>query len=203
MAERAVAPCERFVRETGLAAALAELVEPVLEDLGFRLVRAKVDSRGEATVQIMAERPDGTISVDDCELISRQLSPLLDVHDLVPGTYRLEISSPGIDRLLVRASDFDDWSGHEAKLELSELIDGRKRFRGQLQGYQDGEALIEVELPEVGATVLGLPLNLIREAKLVLTDELIREALTRAKKQKRGDNAAGPVSPGDELDLED
>jgi len=103
----------------------------------------------------------------------------------------------------VRASDFDDWSGQEAKLELSELIDGRKRFRGQLQGYQDGEALIEVELPEVGATVLGLPLNLIREAKLVLTDELIREALTRAKKQKRGDNAAGPVSPGDELDLED
>ena len=181
MAERAVAPCERFVRETGLAAALAELVEPVLEDLGFRLVRAKVDSRGEATVQIMAERPDGTISIDDCELISRQLSPLLDVHDLMPDTYRLEISSPGIDRLLVRASDFDDWSGQEAKLELSELIDGRKRFRGQLQGYLDGEALIEVELPEVGATILGLPLNLIREAKLVLTDELIREALTRAK----------------------
>jgi ribosome maturation factor RimP len=201
--ERAVAPSERFVRETGLAAALAELVEPVLEDLGFRLVCAKVDGRAETTVQIMAERPDGTISVDDCELISRQLSPLLDVHDLVPGAYRMEISSPGIDRPLVRASDFQDWSGHEAKLELCELVDGRKRFRGRLQGYEDGEVLIEVELPEIGITVLGLPLNLLRDAKLVLTDELVREALSRAKKEKRGQTADGPISAGDELDLED
>ncbi len=203
MTERAVAPSERFVRETGLAAALAEVVEPVLEDLGFRLVRAKVDVRAETTVQVMAERPGGSISVDDCETISRQLSPILDVHDLVPGAYRLEVSSPGIDRPLVRASDFENWSGHEAKLELAEPIDGRKRFRGRLQGFEDGEVLIEVELPEIGATVLGLPLNLLRDAKLVLTDELVRDALSRAKKEKRGQAADGPISPGDELDLED
>ena len=203
MTQGAVAPSERFVRETGLAATLAEVVEPVLHDLGFRLVRARVDGRGEMTVQIMAERPDGTISIDDCELISRQLSPLLDVHDLVPGAYRLEISSPGIDRPLVRPSDFEDWAGHEAKIELSEMVDGRKRFRGRLEGYEDGEIRIEVDLPEVGATVLGLPLDLIRDAKLVLTDDLIREALTRAKKGRIGDEPEGPLGTGDEVDLED
>lgn len=203
MAERAAAPSERFVQESGLAAALAELVEPVLDDLGFRIVRVKVDGRAEMTVQIMAERPDGTITIDDCELISRQLSPLLDVHDLVPGTYRLEISSPGIDRPLVRPSDFEDWAGHEAKLEMSEMIDGRKRFRGRLEGFEDGEVRLEVDLPEVGATLLGLPLDLVKDAKLVLTDDLIREALSRAKKDKRSDDPDGPLGPGDEVDLED
>ena len=203
MTDNAVAPSERFVRETGLAASLAELVEPVLEDLGFRLVRAKVEGRDDLTVQIMAERSDGTITVDDCESISRQLSPLLDVHDLVPGTYRLEISSPGIDRPLVRPSDFEDWAGHEAKIELTEMVDGRKRFRGRLEGYEDGEIRIEVELRDVGPTVLGLPVELIKDAKLVLNDELIREALTRAKKEKRSGASDGPISPGDELDLED
>lgn len=203
MAERAVAASERFVRETGLAAALAELVEPVLADMGFRLVRARVEGRGETTVQIMAERPDGTISIDDCELISRQLSPLLDVHDLVSGSYRLEVSSPGIDRPLVRPSDFEDWAGHEAKVELSELIDGRKRFRGRLEGYEEGEVRLEVDLPEVGPTVLGLPLDLVRDAKLVLTDDLIREALARAKKETRNEASDGPLGPGDEVDLED
>ncbi|MEQ8823570.1 MAG: ribosome maturation factor RimP [Filomicrobium sp.] len=203
MTEHAVAPSERFVRETGLAAALAELVEPVLEHLGFRLVRAKVEGRDELTVQIMAERPDGTISVGDCESISRELSPILDVHDLVPGAYRLEISSPGIDRPLVRASDFEDWSGYEAKIELTELVDGRKRFRGRLEGYEDGEIRLEVDLKDVGLTVLGLPLDLIKDAKLVLNDELIREALARAKKDKRNSASDGPISPGDELDLEE
>ncbi|MBU2580396.1 MAG: ribosome maturation factor RimP [Alphaproteobacteria bacterium] len=203
VAERAAAPSERFVQESGLAAALAELVEPVLDDLGFRIVRVKVDGRAEMTVQIMAERPDGTITIDDCELISRQLSPLLDVHDLVPGTYRLEISSPGIDRPLVRPSDFEDWAGHEAKLEMSEMIDGRKRFRGRLEGFEDGEVRLEVDLPEVGATLLGLPLDLVKDAKLVLTDDLIREALSRAKKDKRSDDPDGPLGPGDEVDLED
>lgn len=203
MTERAVAPSERFLRETGLAASLAELVEPVLHDLGFRLVRAKAEGRAEMTVQIMAERPDGTITIDDCELISRQLSPLLDVHDLIPGTYRLEVSSPGIDRPLVRPSDFEDWAGHEVKLELSEMIDGRKRFRGLLEGYEDGEVRLEVDLPDVGATVIGLPVDLVKDAKLVLNDELIREALSRAKKDKRSDEPEGPLGPGDEVDLED
>lgn len=203
MAERAVASGERFVRETGLAAALAELVEPVLADLGFRLVRVRVDGRGETTMQVMAERPDGTITVDDCELISRRLSPLLDVHDLVQGSYRLEVSSPGIDRPLVRPSDFEDWAGHEAKVELTEFVSGRKRFRGRLEGFEEGEIRIEVDLPDVGAAVIGLPLEMVREAKLVLTDELIREALTRAKKQNTNDASDGPIGPGDEVDLED
>lgn len=203
MAEHAVAPGERFVREIGLAADLAALTEPVLHDLGFRLVRVRVEGRADITVQIMAERPDGTISIDDCELIHRQLSPLLDVHDPIPGAYRLEISSPGIDRPMVRPSDFEDWAGHEAKIELSEPIDGRKRFRGRLEGYEDGEIRLEMELPEVGHTVLGLPLELVREAKLVLTDDLIREALTRAKQAKRNEAPDGPIAPGDELDLED
>jgi ribosome maturation factor RimP len=203
VAESAVASGERFVRETGLAAALAELVEPVLADLGFRLVRIRIDGRGQTTVQVMAERPDGTITVDDCELISRRLSPLLDVHDLVQGSYRLEVSSPGIDRPLVRPSDFEDWAGHEAKVELTEFVSGRKRFRGRLEGYEEGEIRLEVDLPDVGAAVIGLPLEMVREAKLVLTDELIREALTRAKKQNTNDASDGPIGPGDEVDLED
>lgn len=203
MNEHAVAPSERFVRESGLAASLADLVEPVLADMGFRLVRVRTDGRTEMTVQIMAERPDGTISIDDCEEIHRRLSPLLDVHDPIPGSYRLEISSPGIDRPLVRPSDFEDWAGHEAKVEVSEFIDGRKRFRGRLEGYEDGEVRLEVELPDVGAAIIGLPLDLVREAKLVLTDDLIREALTRAKKDRRNDDPDGPIGPGDELDVEE
>lgn len=193
---------ERFLRETGLAAAIAELAEPVLKDLGFRLVRVQIQGREGTTVQIMAERPDGTMTVNDCEAISRQLSPLLDVHDIVPGSYRLEISSPGIDRPLVRPSDFEDWAGYEAKIELSEPIEGRKRFRGHLDGFENGEVRIEVDLPGLGPTIIGLPVSLISDAKLVLTDELVREALRRAKKSKQAD-AGSDVGPGDEIDLED
>lgn len=194
---------ERFFRETGLAAAVAELAEPVLEDLGFRLVRVQIQGREGKIVQIMAERPDGTITVNDCESISRQLSPLLDVHDVISGTYRLEISSPGIDRPLVRPSDFEDWAEHEAKVELSEMVDGRKRFRGRLEGFEDGEIRMEVDLPEVGRTVVGFPVSLVSDAKLVLTDELVREALRRAKKSRQTDDAGNNVGPGDEVDLED
>ncbi len=172
----------RFVRESGLAAAIAELVEPSLADMGFRLVRVQIMGRdGSQTVQIMAERPDGTIAIEDCEAISRQLSPLLDAFDPIPGTYRLEISSPGIDRPLVRASDFEDWAGYEAKVELRELLDGRRRFRGVLEGFEDGEVRIEVDLDQIGRQVLGLPVGLIESARLVLTDKLIRESLRRSE----------------------
>jgi ribosome maturation factor RimP len=177
---------KRFVRETGMSANVADLVEPALEDLGFRLVRVRIGGGDGQTVQIMAERPDGTITVDDCEAISRQLSPLLDAHDPVKGSYRLEISSPGIDRPLVRPSDFENWAGYEAKVELAEPISGRKRFRGTLEGFAEGEARIACDLgDELGMQVVGLPLPLIAEAKLVLTDELIREALRRGKSAKR------------------
>jgi ribosome maturation factor RimP len=173
---------ERFVREAGLAARVAEIIEPALEGRGFRLVRVAISGREGKTVQVMAERADGTMTIDDCEAISREISPLLDVHDPVAGAYRLEVSSPGIDRPLVRPSDFEDWAGHEAKVELKEPIEGRKRFRGVLEGYEDGEIRIEVDLDAAGRHVIGLPLGLVAEAKLVLTDELIREALRRAKK---------------------
>ncbi len=180
----------RFVGETGLAAEIAGLAEPVLADLGFRLVRVVVSGRNGATVQIMAERPEGTITVEECAEISRRLSPVLDVRDPMKGQYTLEVSSPGIDRPLVRPSDFDAWAGYEAKIEMKELISGRKRFRGVLEGIEGEEVRIEVELDQLGRQVIGLPLGLIDEARLVLTDELIRETLRRTKKGNQDQAAA-------------
>jgi ribosome maturation factor RimP len=174
---------ERFIRETGAAAAIAELAEPVLESLGFRLVLARILSGQGTIVEIMAERPDGSMTIDDCRTVSLALSPVLDVHDPLPGSYRLQISSPGIDRPLVRSSDFEHWSGFEAKLELKEMIDGRRRFRGILEGFEDGEVRIEVDLgKEQGVKLIGLPIGLVSEAKLVLTDDLVRESLRRTKR---------------------
>ena len=184
----------RFVGETGLAAEIAALAEPVLADLGFRLVRVVVSARNGSTVQIMAERPQGTITVGECEEISRSLSPVLDVHDPIRGQYTLEVSSPGIDRPLVRPSDFDVWAGYEAKIELKEPLAGRKRFRGVLEGIAGEEVRIEVELDALGRQVIGLPIGLVGEARLVLTDELIREALRRAKKGNRDATAAADAA---------
>jgi len=173
---------ERFIKETGAAAAIAELSEPVLESLGFRLVLARILSGQGIIVEIMAERPDGSMTIDDCRTVSLALSPVLDVHDPIPGAYRLQISSPGIDRPLVRPSDFDQWAGFEARIELKEMIDGRRRFRGVIEGFENGEVLIEVDLgKEHGVKLLGLPIGLIDEAKLVLTDDLVRESLRRTK----------------------
>ncbi len=174
---------ERFIRETGAAAAIAELAEPVVESLGFRLVLVRILSGQGTIVEIMAERPDGSMTIDDCRTVSLALSPVLDVHDPVAGSYRLQISSPGIDRPLVRPSDFEQWAGFEAKVELKELIDGRRRFRGTLEGFEDGEVRIEVELgKEQGVALIGLPIGFVGEAKLVLTDELVRESLRRNKR---------------------
>jgi ribosome maturation factor RimP len=193
----------RFLRETGVAADIAAVVEPVLEDMGFRLVRVKVQGGGTADriVQLMTERPDGSITVDDCEAISKGISPVLDVADPISGAYRLEISSPGIDRPLVRPSDFEDWSGHEARIELTEPVGGRKRFKGVLEGFEDGEVRIQADTGEHGVQHLGLPVNLISDAKLVLTDDLIREALARAK--ERHSTRPGDGAELDEDDLED
>lgn len=173
---------ERFICETGLAQEIAAVIEPALDDMGFRLVRVALLGRGDKqTVQIMAERPDGSISIDDCETISRQLSPLLDAFDPIPAAYSLEISSPGIDRPLVRPSDFEDWAGYEAKIELKEPIDGRKRFKGTLEGLEEDEIRIECDLDQIGKHIIGLPIAMIGDARLTLTDELIRESLKRAK----------------------
>ncbi len=168
---------KRFIRESGLAAQIAALAEPAIEALGLRLVRVKISAQGGLTVQIMADRPDGAITVDDCALISRRLSPLLDAHDPIEGGYTLEVSSPGIARPLVRPSDFEDWAGFEAKIELKEMVDGRRRFRGVIDGYENGEIRLRVALENYDEPqVIGLPAALIDEAKLVLTDDLLNLA---------------------------
>jgi ribosome maturation factor RimP len=188
---------DRFIREAGLPAKVAAIIEPALDDRGFRLVRVAISGREGTTLQVMAERADGSMTIEDCEAVSREISALLDVHDPIAGAYRLEVSSPGIDRPLVRPSDFEDWAGHEAKIELSQPIDGRKRFRGRLEGFEGGEVRIEVDLGEAGRQVIGLPVGLIGEAKLVLTDDLIREALRRAKKSDANGSAGAATSaPG-------
>jgi len=190
---------DRFIVESGAAARVAELIEPALSGSGFRLVRVAVSGREGKTLQIMAERPDGTLTIADCEAISKEISPLLDVHDPIAGSYHLEVSSPGIDRPLVRPSDFEVWSGYEAKIEVTQPIDGRKRFRGMLEGFEDGEVRIEIDLGEAGRNVIGIPMALVGEARLVLTDELIREALRRAKNSNElSDGAEAPETDSEE-----
>jgi ribosome maturation factor RimP len=181
----------RLITEPGLAARVASLAEPVLAELGYRLVRARVTSIDGCTVQIMAERPDGTMTIDDCEAVSRALSPVLDVADLVDRAYRLELSSPGIDRPLVRRSDFERHAGHVAKIEMEVPVEGRKRFRGTLLGCEGDAVRLRIDdaKAEQPSEVL-LPIADMSEAKLVLTDALITEALRRGKdaeRQARGD----------------
>lgn len=182
----------RFIHETGVAAEIAALAEPVLEELGLRLVRVSVSGRDGGTVQVMVDRGLEAITVDDCAAVSRRLSPLLDVHDPIAGGYRLEVSSPGIDRPLVRASDFEAWAGHEAKVELKQLVDGRKRFRGEIEGFAEGEVRLKVRLGADAETqVIGIPVALIAQAKLVMTEELLRAALAAAGQKVE-------LEPGDE-----
>ncbi|MGC1983341.1 MAG: ribosome maturation factor RimP [Pseudolabrys sp.] len=176
----------RLIVEPGLPARVATIVEPVIEQLGYRLVRVRVSSAEGCTVQIMAERPDGTMTVEDCEVVSRALSPVLDVADPIERAYRLEISSPGIDRPLVRKSDFERYTGHVAKIETSMPIQGRKRFRGVLAGTEgEGVRIRRDDAAEGDEAELLIPIEEMSEAKLVLTDELVAEALRREKSAKR------------------
>src|SRR6476660_1090405 len=176
----------RLISEPGLPARVAAIVEPVIEQLGSRLVRVRVSSAEGCTVQIMAERPDGSMTVEDCESVSRALSPVLDVADPIDRAYRLEISSPGIDRPLVRKSDFDRYASHLVKIEMEIPLTGRKRFRGMLVGTEGETARIRRDDAAEGeeAEVL-LPIEEMSEAKLVLTDELVAEVLRREKAAKR------------------
>jgi len=181
----------RLIVEPGLAARVAAIVEPVIESLGYRLVRVKVSAADGCTVQIMAERPDGGMDVDDCETISRALSPVLDVANPIDRAYRLEISSPGLDRPLVRKSDFERYTGHLARIEMDVPVNGRKRFRGFLAGTEDETARLAWEtVPEGEAPEVLLPIAEMSEAKLVLTDELVADALRREKAAKREAKAA-------------
>jgi ribosome maturation factor RimP len=189
----------RLITEPGLAARVAAVVEPVIEGMGFRLVRVRITGSEGCTVQIMAERGDGTLTIDDCEELSRALSPVLDVADPVDCAYRLEISSPGMDRPLVRRSDFERHAGHLAKIEMAVAAEGRKRFRGILTGVEGQAARLRRDdaRPEENADVL-LPIEDMAEAKLVLTDALIAEALRRDKAAKRESEkreAGTPANP--------
>jgi ribosome maturation factor RimP len=168
----------RLVTETGIAARVAALAAPVLATLGLRLVRVHLSGSAGRTVQIMAERPDGSMSIGDCETASRALSPVLDEADPVDTAYRLELSSPGIDRPLVRRSDFERYAGHVMKVELAIAREGRKRFRGILMGVAGDAARLKSE--DTGEETL-LSIDEMAEARLVLTDALIAESLRRGK----------------------
>jgi ribosome maturation factor RimP len=176
----------RLVVEPGLAARVSAVAEPVLNGMGYRLVRVRVSGEAGTTVQIMAERPDGTMLIEDCEAISRALSPVMDVADPVERAYRLEISSPGIDRPLVRRSDFERHAGHIVRVEMAVMHEGRKRFRGTLLGVDGDRAHIRRDdiKSEEPADVL-LNIEDIAEAKLVLTDALIAESMRRGKAAER------------------
>ena len=179
--------CEpRLIAEQGIAARVAAISEPVLDGIGYRLVRVKIFGADGCTVQIMAERPDGTMTVEDCEAVSRALSPVLDVADPIDRAYRLEVSSPGMDRPLVRRSDFVRFAGHLVKLEMMIARDGRRRFRGLLLGVEGDAARIRRDdsAPGESDEVL-LPIDEMAEAKLVLTDALIAESLRRGKAAER------------------
>ena len=164
---------------------MAEILTPVIEGLGFELVRVRLMSGKESTLQLMVQRPDGAIEVDECAQISTAVSAVLDVEDPILDAYTLEVSSPGIDRPLTRLKDFDQWEGYEAKIETTELIDGRRRFKGELAGIEGDEVLINID-----EGTIGLQFDWLSDAKLVLTDDLIKEMLKQRK-------AAGIVNEDD------
>nr|WP_223385498.1 ribosome maturation factor RimP [Oricola cellulosilytica] len=172
----------RIVRETGVDARVAAIVEPVLNSAGYKLVRVRLSGMNGLTLQIMAERADGTMTVEDCETVSRMLSPLLDVEDPIDRAYHLEVSSPGIDRPLVRLSDFAKWRGHLAKIETSTMVEGRKRFRGKVVDLSGDAVTIEGDKATFGESLVAtIPLDAIADARLILTDDLIRDALKADK----------------------
>jgi ribosome maturation factor RimP len=178
---------KRYIKETGLEQRIAAIVEPVANDLGYALVRVKVTQENGCTLQIMAEDATGRFAIDDCERLSKDLSPVLDVEDPIDTKYYLEVSSPGIDRPLVRRSDFVHWSGHEAKIELARPLDGRRRFKGILRGLAGDDVRLEMEPKSKldGPETVSLPLAEIGEARLVLTDALIRDTLRKEKRKGR------------------
>jgi ribosome maturation factor RimP len=169
-----------LVAKTSIDQRLAEIVRPVIEGMGFELVRLRLMGGNTPILQIMAEKPEGGIEVDDLAEITTALGAVLDVEDPITDNYTLEVSSPGIDRPLTRLKDFDTWDGYVAKIETAELIDGRKRFKGVLAGTEGDEVLIEIEDQGEPVTI-GLTFDLLAEAKLVLTDELITETLRQRK----------------------
>jgi ribosome maturation factor RimP len=194
----------RLIEDPGAAQRVGRVAAPVLRDLGYRLVRVKISSAAGATVQIMAERPDGTMSIEDCERVSQALSPAFDVEEPMTQAYRLEVSSPGIDRPLARESDFARAVGQEARVEMAVAIDGRKRFRGRLEAVAPGpdgpRARMRLTADDMSETEVELPIRAMAEARLVLTDDLIRAALRRekaaVKDEKRSHGRGAGANPG-------
>ncbi|THF48891.1 ribosome maturation factor RimP [Allorhizobium terrae] len=175
----------RLITETGLDRRIAEIVEPVALDLGFKLVRVRMMNQNGLTLQIMAERADGTMTVTDCEALSQAISPVLDVEDPVDKEYHLEVSSPGIDRPMVRVSDFTRWQGNLLKCETSILVDNRKRFRGKITNVTPDGFVLERDQAAYGEEPrVTIPFTALAEAKLILTDDLIRDALRADKLAK-------------------
>ncbi|KQV44362.1 MULTISPECIES: ribosome maturation factor RimP [unclassified Rhizobium] len=193
----------RLVTETGIDQRVAEIIEPVLVPMGYQLVRVRLSSQNGATLQIMAERTDGTMTVEDCEAISTAISPVLDVEDPIDKQYHLEVSSPGIDRPMVRKSDFSRWAGHLVKVETSVIVENRKRFRGKITGTDDEGFTIERDQPAYGEEpTVKIPFTALAEARLILTDDLIRDALTADKKAKAAQAAEG-VAANENFEDED
>jgi ribosome maturation factor RimP len=195
MTETVAAEEPRFAIERGLAARVAAVVEPALRGIGLRLVRVRITGMAGKTVQIMAERPDGTMTIDDCEAASQAISPALDVDDPIEGAYNLEVSSPGIDRPLVRRGDFERWAGHVAKIdmEVPQPPRGRKRFHGVLKGL-DGDVVLLTrdDAKEDEPVDVRLAIAEIGEARLVLTDDLIAAALKRDHENAEPEDAQSP-----------
>ena len=189
----------RIIIETGLDRRIAEIIEPVLVAMDFKLVRVRMMNQNGLTLQVMAERSDGTMTVEDCEAASMAISPVLDVEDPVDREYHLEVSSPGIDRPMVRKSDFVRWQGNLVKCETSILVDNRKRFRGKIVAVDaDGFTLERDQLAYGEEPRLTIPFSTLAEAKLILTDDLIRDALRADKLAK-----AQAANQNDEDDGED
>ncbi|WP_026621835.1 ribosome maturation factor RimP [Ensifer sp. WSM1721] len=192
----------RLITETGLDRRIADIIEPVLVQMGFRLVRVRMSGQNGLTLQIMTERQDGTMTVEDCEEVSKAISPVLDVEDPIDKAYHLEVSSPGIDRPMVRRSDFVRWQGHLMKCETSVMVEGRKRFRGKIVEVTEDGFRLERDQPAYGEEpTVAIPFTALSEARLILTDDLIRDALTADKKAKAA-RAANENFEDDDRDSE-
>jgi ribosome maturation factor RimP len=175
----------RLIEDAGPALRVGRIATPVLRDLGLRLVRVKISAAAGATVQVMAERSDGLMTIDDCERASEALSPVFDNENIMREAYRLEVSSPGIDRPLVRASDFERAIGAEARVEMAAAVNGRKRFRGRIEAIAEGPdgptARLLAVADDKGEAEVELPIRAMADARLVLTEDLIRASLRREK----------------------
>lgn len=199
--ERAIGLDEvRLFEEKGVEARVVAIIAPVLKPLGYRIVRVRLSGLNGLTLQIMAERADGTMTIEDCEEVSRVVSPILDVEEIIERKYHLEISSPGIDRPLVRKSDFSRWQGHIAKIETAIMVDGRRKFRGTISNVDEDGFILNTDKAAYGeAMAVHILFKDIADARLVLTDDLIRDALAKDKALRQQLIPDDDLGPDNEL----